>query len=497
MRSRLADSAAVSRLQGLAALAELVGAAVSPEQLAEQVVELAARLAGDAALLWLPSTGNEQVLCAATHHPEPAGRALLAEVRAEIGHLTSGPIFGVATTGEALLADGPEIPVLLMDAHPGFRRWVLRFGVEAIAVLPLRARGRVVGALAMSRDGGNDGYRDEDIVFLQALADLAAAGVGLDRLLADSAAVVEELRRQGELVNQISDAVIVLDAEQRVVSWNAAAERIYGYAPGDVLGGDLFALLATEYRQVDGSECDREQVVTQTLYDGGWTGELRERRADGTTVETLASFSGLPDSSAGPGGIVVVNRDVTEQRHKEHQATHDALTSLPNRRLLSDRLRRALDQTARTEHTMALVFMDLNGFKAVNDRLGHDAGDEVLRITASRLVDLVRGGDVVARLGGDEFVVIATDIGPDGAGVLGDRLLAGLSAPMQVDGERLVVPPSIGIALSLGADDPDELLRLADAAMYRAKQDRSGVAYAAPARPAAEPTGEPAAERAG
>jgi diguanylate cyclase (GGDEF)-like protein len=152
---------------------------------------------------------------------------------------------------------------------------------------------------------------------------------------------------------------------------------------------------------------------------------------------------------------------------------------------MSDRLRLATEHAARDNAGMAVLFLDLNGFKAVNDRLGHDAGDEVLRVTARRLTEHVRGGDVVARLGGDEFVVIATCITPNGAGLLGRRLLRGLGMPITIDGEAVTVPASIGIAVSIGAEQPDDLLRAADAAMYQAKQQRRGMVFAAhPAPPA-------------
>jgi diguanylate cyclase (GGDEF)-like protein/PAS domain S-box-containing protein len=477
MLTRPAESPALTQLRALAGLAELVGAAAAQDQLIEQVVHQAAHLVGDAAMVWLLPTGEDRLVCVAASHPDPAGRELLAEIRSTVPDLETGPIRAVVATGAQLVVDGFDATGLA-DAHPGYPRWMQAFGTSCVAVLPMRTRGRVVGALVLSRDGGNGEYDDDDIVFMQALADVAAAGLDIARLVTDSTAALDELRRQSELVDHVSDAVIVLDAEQRVVSWNAAAERIYGYSPGEVLGGDLFALLATEYWDIDGGPTDRERVVALAIRSGGWSGELRERRADGSTVQTLASFSELPDGTGGPSGIVVVNRDITEQRHKEHLATHDALTGLPNRRVLSDCLRRAMDGAARADAGMAVLYLDLNGFKAVNDELGHDAGDEVLRLTARGLGGLVRGNDVVIRLGGDEFVVIAGDVGADGAELLGHRLLAGLSAPMTVAGRTVTVPPSIGIALSVGTEEPDELLRAADAAMYEAKQRGCGVAFA-------------------
>jgi diguanylate cyclase (GGDEF)-like protein/PAS domain S-box-containing protein len=473
---RASPAAAPPRLRALAELAEQVGAAGDRAALAERAVELSARLAGDAALLWLPSSDNERLICAAVDHPHPAGRELLAAIRTRIGALERGPVARVVSTGEPLLADGLEVPIRLVEVHPEFQKWVVRFGISSVAVLPLRSRGRTVGALGMCRDDGRPPYSDEDVLFLQAVADVVAVGIDLDQLLTDSTTTLDELRRQSELVNHVSDAVIVLDADQRVLSWNAAAERIYGYSPGEVVGGDLFTLLVTECLTADGLSTGREEVLAAIEQTGGWTGELRERHADGTAVETLTSFSALPDTAAGAGAVVVVSRDVTEQRHKEHLATHDALTGLPNRRLLSEHLQLAIHQAARSQIPLAVIFMDLNGFKAVNDRLGHDAGDEVLRVTARRLGEVVRASDVVARLGGDEFVVIATNVTAEGAQVLGERLLTGLTVPMTVAGAELVVPPSVGVVLSLGAESPDELLRSADTAMYEAKQRGIGIA---------------------
>jgi diguanylate cyclase (GGDEF)-like protein/PAS domain S-box-containing protein len=482
MLSSPPDSPAPAQLRALAGLAELVATGVAQDELVEQVVHRAAHLVGDAAMLWLLPTGEERVVCVAATHPDPAGRELLAEVGTAVPDLEHGPIRAVLATGAQLVVDGFDATGV-DDAHPGYQRWQRQFGSSCVAVLPMRTRGRVVGALALSRDRDGADYSDDDIAFMQALSDVAAAGLDIARLITDSATAMDDLRRQSELVDHVSDAVIVLDADQRVVSWNAAAERIYGYSPGEVVGGDLFTLLATEYWTIEGEPVDGAQVVEETVRTGGWRGELRERRADGSTVQSLASFSELPDNAGKPGGIVVVNRDVTDQRHKEHLATHDALTGLPNRRVIVDCLQRAMDLAARENGSMAVAFLDLNGFKGVNDRLGHDAGDEVLRVTARRLAGLVRGNDVVVRLGGDEFVVVAGEVGRDGAEQLGRRLLAGLSAPMTLAGESVTVPPSIGIALSPGTDDPDELLRTADAAMYDAKQRGSGVAFAASARP--------------
>src|SRR5437867_4500957 len=162
-------------------------------------------------------------------------------------------------------------------------------------------------------------------------------------------------------------------------------------------------------------------------------------------------------------------------RLNEEQAFKDSLTHLPNRRLFRDRAGHALARAQRRPATSAVIFVDLDKFKDVNDSLGHSAGDQLLTTVADRLRAVVRPGDTVARLGGDEFAVLAEDIaGEDDAVGIGERLLAALAAPFVLRGKELTIGASIGIALSIPGDTVDELLRNADVAMYKAKSDGRG-----------------------
>ena len=247
------------------------------------------------------------------------------------------------------------------------------------------------------------GYSPDDIGYLTALADTAAATLDSARLLADSAMAAEGLRRQSEWLDQVSDAIITCDADHQVLTWNSGAELTYQYSSAEAVGCDADALLATEYRTGTGEPVPAEAVFAALTGTGRWGGELRQRRADGEEIELLCSLTELLDEDRHRVGWVAVNRDVTDERRTERLALYDPLTGLPNRRYLLD----CLDETARRGGGLAVLFVDLDGFKQVNDTLGHEAGDEVLRVAARRLLGAVRQGDTVVRLGGDEFIVVA------------------------------------------------------------------------------------------
>jgi len=175
---------------------------------------------------------------------------------------------------------------------------------------------------------------------------------------------------------------------------------------------------------------------------------------------------------------VLNSRDVTErielQEQLTHQAFHDALTGLANRALFRDRLDHELARAARSDHQIAVFLVDLDGFKQVNDSLGHDAGDELLRVVARRFEEVVRASDTVARFGGDEFALLLEDVGEEEAVALARRLLEQLSEPIPIAGRKIALGSSIGIVLSSGDASSEELVRDADVAMYAAKDAGRG-----------------------
>ncbi len=212
-----------------------------------------------------------------------------------------------------------------------------------------------------------------------------------------------------------------------------------------------------------------------TTYDG----ELRTTHADGSEMWLAARAVNLIDDDD-VGGVVVTLHDITDRKRVEqelaHQAFHDVLTGLANRALFRDRITHSLSRAVRTDHVPAVVFMDLDGFKTVNDGLGHDVGDEVLREVARRLESAIRTGDTVARLGGDEFAILIEESArPLGeAEGVAERILSTLTEPVCVNGQQIKLSASLGIALGDDDSTAASLLRNADVAMYRAKAAGKG-----------------------
>ncbi len=256
----------------------------------------------------------------------------------------------------------------------------------------------------------------------------------------------------------------VLDALGRVVLANPALGAFLGRAAAGLTGTTLHDLAATD-------DVGR--------FRAGLT-ERRMRHERGHELWAVVSAVAMPE--VGDGALLVCLDDATSRRNTErmlvHAALHDSLTNLPNRRLLRDRLDTALARAHRSLSTVAVLFIDLDHFKDVNDTFGHDAGDEVLVGVAAGIHAALRSCDTVARLGGDEFVVVCEDVASehDVTG-LAERLLEGVRRPVTVQGRAVSVAASIGIAIAgPHAETGEELIRLADLAMYRAKQ-RSDTSY--------------------
>jgi diguanylate cyclase (GGDEF)-like protein/PAS domain S-box-containing protein len=270
------------------------------------------------------------------------------------------------------------------------------------------------------------------------------------------------------LVEHSTDVVTVIGSDLLVHWQSASIKRVLGYEPDDVLGKPVTTLVhASDVRLVERFLADSVSSLGRNSFNA----RFRHAAGGWRHVETIAD-NRLDDPAV--EGLVLNMRDVTERKALEdelrHQAFHDSLTGLANRPLFEDRLEHALAIAARRSREFAVLFLDLDDFKTINDSLGHARGDELLRAVASRIRGILRPTDTAARLGGDEFAVLIEVIDTeDDARVVARRILEALALPFSIGGRELRITASVGVALWAGATAVEDLLRNADMAMYAAK----------------------------
>ena len=288
-------------------------------------------------------------------------------------------------------------------------------------------------------------------------------------------AAEEKLRLWATVLEHIADGAMVLDPEGRIVAINPAYTRITGYTEADRVGG-WSRLARNRQDRGDGNGDDAYEAIWRDLEESGfWRGELRSLRKDGEAYLESLTVSAVRDERDAVTHYVCVFSDITRVRQSQaqldHLAHHDPLTGLPNRLLFHDRLQHAMGRAARANRQLAVMFIDLDRFKNVNDTLGHHVGDELLKQVAGMLAACLREGDTLARLGGDEFIVLLEDVdGADGAGLVAQKLIRLFERPILVSDYELFVTASVGISLfPQDATDLNMLIRNADLAMYQAK----------------------------
>jgi diguanylate cyclase (GGDEF)-like protein/PAS domain S-box-containing protein len=284
--------------------------------------------------------------------------------------------------------------------------------------------------------------------------------------------VGNQMRLTAQICENLSEAMVITDHQNRILSVNQAFTTLTGYSREEALGNNPRILQSGRH------DAEFYQSMWQCIVkEGHWRGDIWDRRKDGSCYPKFLAITAVRDASGAITNFSAIFYDVSERKQLEERletlAHYDTLTGLPNRMLLQDRLEQIIARSERYDQHFALLFIDLDGFKPVNDCFGHAIGDELLKLVSQRLNKAVRGMDTVARLGGDEFVVILTDVGgSENAVQVAENIVANLSEPYEVAGETITVSASIGVSL-YPKDEmlAPELLRAADEAMYQAKRD--------------------------
>ena len=280
----------------------------------------------------------------------------------------------------------------------------------------------------------------------------------------------ESIRLWATVFENSGEAVMITDPKNRIISVNQAFTEITGYAPGEVVGENPSLLSSGRH------EPEFFAGMWKKLNASGhWQGEIWDRRKSGEIYPKWLGISAVRDTNDELTHFVAIFSDISErkaaQERIEYLARHDALTGLPNRIFLADRAEQALAHAERNQHKVALLFLDLDRFKNINDSLGHPVGDALLREVTRRLTAAVRETDTVSRLGGDEFVILIGDLQDDETvSTVATKVLEITRQPFEADGNTLTISVSIGIAVfPADGKDFDTLLKKADTAMYHSK----------------------------
>lgn len=350
---------------------------------------------------------------------------------------------------------------------------------RSVAGVPLKSGSQVVGVIGVARTEANRPFQEDEIELLNQFGRLASIALDNARLHTSARKELEERRRVQEALRESEtkyrllfesnpEAMYVYDVETlRFLAVNDTAVARYGYSREEFLSMTILDIRPEE------DESKLMQAVSEPLNEVEFLGAWRHRKHNGGIIWVDIISHSI--DFGGREARLVLARDITERRaleeQLEHQAFHDSLTGLPNRALFLDRLEHALARVARKKDAVAVLFLDLDNFKVINDSLGHEAGDQLLMEVSERLLYSLRPEDTVARLGGDEFTILLEDLSDArGAIHIADRITEELQIPFKIKNREVFVTTSIGIAISTSGEDlPDDLLRDADTAMYQAK----------------------------
>lgn len=359
----------------------------------------------------------------------------------------------------------PNVPFSEYSNHPCYRD----FGLASYIGAPIWVNGEKYGTINFSSPSVLEREFGPDIDFVRLLA--RWAGAFIERMQFE-----EELALASSIYENSSEGMLIADKDNNIVAINPAFERITGYSASEIVGMNPRMLSSGRHDWAFYQNMWKSIVET-----GSWQGEIWNRHKNGNEYVENLRINSIYDEDGAVRRRIALISDITDKKRAEeliwHQANYDSLTTLPNRRLFLDRLGQEIKLSKRTNLPLALLFIDLDKFKEVNDTLGHDMGDALLKETAQRISACVRESDTVARLAGDEFTVIMTGV-EDRASVnrIAQTIVDKFHEPFTLGASEVLVSVSIGIAIYPEAgNDIDSLIKSADQSMYTAKRAGTGI----------------------
>ena len=368
--------------------------------------------------------------------------------------------------GVTIVVDNYDSDSRTAPCHGAAKSWNIRSAL----ICPIIRRGGIWGEIAFYAN--QPSYFSADLVHLleELTADLAFS-LDILEIEQSRAEAQKQLLLNARVMESSHEGIFITDSENRITMVNRAICEITGYSDQELMGSNP--------RMLKSGQQDEEfyqHMWTQLLDTGRWEGELWDQRKNGEVFPAGLAITRVEDKDSGSVQHIAIYRDNTERKayesRIEHLASHDHLTDLPNRTLLDDRIAMAIALAERQNRPLALLFIDLDRFKLINDTLGHPVGDLLLQEMASRICAVLRSSDTVSRVGGDEFVVLLSDmVSPEYAALVAEKIIREVSRPCQLEGHQMVVTASIGIAIYPdNGRDAAELTKLADIAMMAAKR---------------------------
>lgn len=468
------ETSADGRLAALVALGDRLARAHLDEH---EIVQVTARSISEtlacAAVVFLVRDGL--LVPEGVHHRTDEGARLIRAIFESVPHPLEGGLLGpVLSSGEALVV--PVVPdELLRSAYPRpeHAEYFDRFGVSSLVLSPMRSGDVVLGVVAAAAEHGRPPFTEADVLVATDLCQRVTMALDNARLHEGASAAAARLQA---IVDASADAVVTIDATGHVLSANAATEAIFLWPPHELIGQSIEVVMPASIAAAHRGFLDRylaggeAQVIGQRRI-------LEAERRDGSHFWAELSVAEINDG--GPRLFTGFVRDVSDRVEHQAELTRladlDALTGTLNRRAMTTRLTRLFETAVRTGDSVVIAFADLDGFKAVNDRLGHAAGDAILRIAADRVRAHIRDDDLLGRWGGDELLVAGIRRRDDAAegSELARRIRDAVHGPVRLADTDADVTLSASVGWSSFPDDSDDvdaLVRLADTAMFEDKR---------------------------
>jgi len=342
--------------------------------------------------------------------------------------------------------------------------------VAPAILYPIRNQDRCYGVLCVMAKTGQ-GLTQGDLMLLEVVAQHIGFALAMMRVFAARNETNEQLKLAAAVFDNSLEGIIITDGNGAILAANAAVVQATGYSKEELIGSN--PRMFNSGRQPKEFYASMWEAI---MHDGQWKGEIWNKRKNGEVYPEWLSISAIPDNQGVVTNYIGIFIDISKQkeaeRHLDYQAHHDALTDLPNRVLFNDRLLMGIAKAKRNDQSLAVMFIDIDHFKYVNDTFGHNEGDNLLQAVAKRLKACLREEDTLSRMGGDEFTILLQDLTGEGTELVARKILDAMKLPFNIGEHKLYVTASIGISVyPKDGDKPMELLKNSDTAMYRAKED--------------------------